>query len=719
MATQEEILSQIQELKAKRAAILAQGTDEPPETFLGNVFNWENTKQAGSNIVTGLGKMGEILYDSAKHPVDSAQALGNAALEGIKDPIGSMQQGAVDVVSTIPGLNVGAEYLAEQNALGDYSPDQQRALEESGAVTSPAEWGRRVNEEAVDAAVPAIAGRVAKTAARVAVARGGAVGRAIQAFFPDSVINKISKDPDAIAKHHGVGISNTPGEREFFRDLADGAKEWAKSKLAVGVKTWDEYEQRIGDFLTGKAKFREEMVNQADDVFSKNGIVIGGGGVSGPRHGLHVQPIDDALDSQWKKLEQDKSSAYSKLAANDRELLKDQLAADFKDPTTGLDLSVTPKLLFDKLQTTYRKLRELRAYDDTAQGMLPRNAGQAGGLALQIGEDQLGGIANIAIQREVLSAYARGLKNSLNDVMERAVKMYPSSFKGIKPKDFSEAGDAYHALSAYADAVERQKNVLGAVKGPGNPNSLLTAAQPGILRKAGEIVGDVTGVTDYSERYNTLKALDLPDERMSAVNQIGRAASGQAISPGMNAVATAGSSATLAAARLDDMLLLEKDPDQLRQAVAQSDMPEEAKQALISAAHAPQSVKRSALGAAKMAAIEAGVSSFEPSPIPGYNSYIRAEKEGGYITDMSERIMFGNEINRMFLRSDPRKALELTQRLAEDGYVPYVPEEFKMQSRTPEPVITPPSAPQIRSQVSNRLSETTETDVGTRTDPGY
>lgn len=719
MATQEEILSQIQELKAKRAAILAQGTDEPPETFLGNVFNWENTKQAGSNIVTGLGKMGEILYDSAKHPVDSAQALGNAALEGIKDPIGSMQQGAVDVVSTIPGLNVGAEYLAEQNALGDYSPDQQRALEESGAVTSPAEWGRRVNEEAVDAAVPAIAGRVAKTAARVAVARGGAVGRAIQAFFPDSVINKISKDPDAIAKHHGVGISNTPGEREFFRDLADGAKEWAKSKLAVGVKTWDEYEQRIGDFLTGKAKFREEMVNQADDVFSKNGIVIGGGGVSGPRHGLHVQPIDDALDSQWKKLEQDKSSAYSKLAANDRELLKDQLAADFKDPTTGLDLSVTPKLLFDKLQTTYRKLRELRAYDDTAQGMLPRNAGQAGGLALQIGEDQLGGIANIAIQREVLSAYARGLKNSLNDVMERAVKMYPSSFKGIKPKDFSEAGDAYHALSAYADAVERQKNVLGAVKGPGNPNSLLTAAQPGILRKAGEIVGDVTGVTDYSERYNTLKALDLPDERMSAVNQIGRATSGQAISPGMNAVATAGSSATLAAARLDDMLLLEKDPDQLRQAVAQSDMPEEAKQALISAAHAPQSVKRSALGAAKMAAIEAGVSSFEPSPIPGYNSYIRAEKEGGYITDMSERIMFGNEINRMFLRSDPRKALELTQRLAEDGYVPYVPEEFKMQSRTPEPVITPPSAPQIRSQVSNRLSGTTETDVGTRTDPGY
>lgn len=719
MATQEEILSQIQELKAKRAAILAQGTDEPPETFLGNVFNWENTKQAGSNIVTGIGKMGEILYDSAKHPIDSAQALGNAALEGIKDPVGSLEQGAVDVVSTIPGVNVGVEYLAEQNALGDYSPEQQRALEESGAVTSPAEWGRRVNEEAVDVAVPAAAGRVAKTAARVAVARGGAVGRAVQAFFPDTVINKISKDPDAIAKHHGVGISNTPGEREFFRDLADGAKEWAKSKLAVGVKTWDEYEQRIGDFLAGKAKFREEMVNRADKVFSNNNVVIGGGGVSGPRHGLHVQPIDDALDSQWKKLEQDKSSAYSKLAANDRELLKDQLAADFKDPTTGLDLSVTPKLLFDKLQTTYRKLRELRAYDDTARGMLPRNVGQSGGMALQIGEDQLGGIANIAIQREVLGAYAKGLKNALNDVMERAVKMYPGNFQGIKPKAFSEAGDAYHALSAYADAVERQKNVLGAVKGPGNPNSLLTAAQPGILRKAGEIVGDVTGVSDYSERYNTLKALDLPEERMSTVDQIGRAASGQSISPGMTAVATAGAGATLAAARLDDMLILEKDPDQLRQAVAQSDMPDEAKQALISAAHAPQSVKRSALGAAKMAAIEAGVSSFEPSPIPGFNSYIRDEKGGGYITDMSERIMFGNEINRMFLRSDPRKALELTRRLAEDGYVPYVPEEFKMQSRTPEPAITPPSAPQIRSQVSNRLSGTTETDVGERTDPGY
>lgn len=741
----------------------------PPALSLGKEANSAlgNIGQEDSPIAKGVG----LVKDLTVQPfLDLAQVAETAMDQEKWDKLSPGEQRtlltkmASGIITAIPGGRIGrgvgqAVGIGREaggvlgGALGSSVGSEmigQQVGESTGDVPRTSMWDK--TKRAGMATAQGVVGSSIVGAAGTATKHVSNFGERVLGMFNSDVTHATAaKSPAAIVKRHLVGIANTGQEREFFADLKEGVDALMEERPWVGAKDLDTYHGNIETRLKARAQTREELVQRATQVLTDQNKNLGlGGPDSNVRYGSHLPPLEKFYGEQLNKLARESDSGYSQMSAQDREGILNLIREkDFKT-AEGHPIEVTPAYLFDKLQNVYETLRILRTYDDAQGAQMVRNQGQAGAATAMLSTDgPNGGPVNVGIAREVLTAYAQGLKSALNEGMRRVIKDNPDAFgRDVRPDAFEKATNAYAGLRPFRDAVERMIRIEGASEGPNAPNSLLN--QGGMRNEGNSAMQAVNMAVDETvgplmQNYKEQRMLRGPSESMEAISRIGDFATGEgsimppramatgvaqlgsAIGGGVEALSrtpVVSSALSLASASqtplyVDEAAFFQGDPNELKSRIAQTPIPDEAKQVLIAASNGNAGMKRQALGKAKMILAEQGIPFFSPTQIPGYNSYVSGNGgKGGYITDQYERTMFAGEVMNLYKNSDPRKAHELTRMLAVDGYIPYIPDELK-RAEPSRSVVVPLTPPQVRSKVTNRISGTVETDVGERTDPGH
>ena len=216
MPTKEEIFAAISKLKEQRAAILAEGTDEPPESFMEGFTQGDVTGNALDSAITGIGDIVGLAADSIAHPIDSAGAIGNSIVEGVKAPISTLGQNLTDLAQTLPGVNTAVNYAADQLALGDYPKEIREQIEPPNA-----KYGEMLNEDITNAGVSALTGKIGKFGKPVVEGVANTARKVLRAIPEENLIARIARNPKAIAAYHHVGKSQTAAEREFLSDVVE------------------------------------------------------------------------------------------------------------------------------------------------------------------------------------------------------------------------------------------------------------------------------------------------------------------------------------------------------------------------------------------------------------------------------------------------------------------------------------------------------------------
>lgn len=522
-----------------------------------------------------------------------------------------------------------------------------------------------------------------------------------------------------IAKLHGVGLRQTPSGDEWSKEMVAGADKWMKVNPAKGTDNWIDYGKNQQKVLDDSMKTVDAIVQKADNAVKTNR----GSDKAVPLISLHdvEQAADKTFGAQTQKLSIERNSKIAGDFAVDREAAINAARADFNQQvpnmvpgsnmqavgTHTITKYLTPGEAAQKLKLTYQKLRELREFDDSVAGKQASDPSIA---------------AKNRVEREVYSAYATALKESLRSNLNRLAirKLIPAA----DAKAFTDALDTFHAIKPYQDAVTTLVNrieVGGSTMGAG---SLRNVADKGVARP----FIDRSPIGAMSRNLANANSAAVPEKTFGDLQSTIPIAAGDGQMAGEQAIAgglSQGIEAPLGAAGAGLQAL----PPQAIVGATLFDHPEiiqsypnpQVQAALEEASRAgtPEQ-KRKAIGMAQIDSAINGAGMFEPSPIPGVLSFQPDGKGGGYISDDQERALIVGQVEKIY-RTDTLKRLELKRALFRDGHLPYIPDELKQATATgqsPTEAPRPPNA-SLTSKVAGRL-KTARVDGGAqRVDPGY
>jgi hypothetical protein len=513
--------------------------------------------------------------------------------------------------------------------------------------------------------------------------KGGEIIKAMRnsPLSPTRRLIEMSKERGVLAaKGFGVGARNLGTERMFFDDLKQGEKIYAKINPGRGIEGPngpDRLVSSIESAITQRYQQKQAAIRDIDSL-------VGEARASGKNIPL-IKGDDLDLAETVKRLGKRKDSMISQMDLSAQKELLDKIGSRFESSIAKPDggfykKDITLGEAQAMLDVTYENLRSLRHFDYLSNSNAMMNPSQA---------------MQFAAQSEVYQDLAGALRKRITQYSKETFDHFPKELasKGYKRTSLPVLNEEIHALLPFLTAAER----MAPQKMAGIIEHTMASLNANVSKPASQVVQALEGAASArlglgSVNEGIQDAIHLGKIRAAApqIDRLSQAINGEitlgpmargvdatldATTGGLQGAGAALASAPGMAAQITAYDFYNQPPQVTKSYIDSLPVMEETKAMLEQAIFGTREEQFMALGQAKKETL--GMGTFEPSPIPGINTFIATPEDSdriGVIPDQMERKAFESMIDKTEKSSIERAKLKSA---LVDGSVIKIPDKFK------------------------------------------